>query len=92
MNGSSNPASPGRTILTTLGFLLIAGFFLQTEHRAHLFGILPFVLILVACPLLHRLMHGGHGSRGDQTGDERQPGWRSRADHSGHGTSTGGAE
>jgi hypothetical protein len=41
------------------GFLLIAGFFLLTEHRAHLLGILPYLLV-AACPLLH-LLHGRHG-------------------------------
>ena len=43
-----------------LVFLGIAAFFLVTEHKAHLFGILPYLLLL-ACPLLHWLMHGGHG-------------------------------
>ena len=43
-----------------IGFLAIAGFYLITEHRAHFFGALPF-LILLACPLLHVFMHGGHG-------------------------------
>ena len=92
MNGSSNPASSGRVIVTTVGFLLIAGFFLQTEHRAHLFGILPFLLILLACPLLHRFMHGRHGSHGDESGDQRPPGWRTRHDHASHGRSLGGSQ
>lgn len=35
-----------------LAFLGIALFFLATEHRAHLFGALPFLLVLL-CPLLH---------------------------------------
>ena len=34
------------------GFLLIAGFYLITEHRAHLYGIVPYLLLL-ACPLMH---------------------------------------
>src|SRR3546814_7692741 len=42
------------------GFLVIAGFFLILEHRAHLLGWLPF-LILLLCPLMHIFMHGGHG-------------------------------
>ena len=49
--------------LVTVGFLLVAAFFLFSEHRAHALGILPFVLIL-ACPLLHLFMHGGHGGHG----------------------------
>lgn len=40
-------------------FLTIGGFFLITEHAAHLFGILPYLLVLL-CPALH-LLHGGHG-------------------------------
>lgn len=43
-----------------IGFALIAAFFLWTEHRAHLLGALPFLLIL-ACPLMHFFMHGSHG-------------------------------
>jgi ABC-type uncharacterized transport system permease subunit len=39
----------------------IAAFFLVTEHRAHLFGVLPFML-LVLCPLLH-LLHGKRHGR-----------------------------
>lgn len=45
--------------LLVLGFLGIAGFFLFTEHRAHLFGLLPWVLLLL-CPLMHVFMHRGH--------------------------------
>jgi hypothetical protein len=43
-------------------FLVIAAFFLWTEHRAHLLGVLPY-LIFLACPLIHLFMHRGH--RGD---------------------------
>lgn len=38
--------------MVLLAFLAIAGFFLLTGHRAYLFGVLPFLLLL-ACPLLH---------------------------------------
>ena len=51
-----------RSGLVLIGFLAIAAFFLWTEHRAHLLGILPYVLLLL-CPLLH-LFHGGHGDHG----------------------------
>jgi len=51
-----------------IGFLLIAGFFLFTEHRAHLFGALPFLLLL-ACPLLH-LFHGHRGHGGAKKGGD----------------------
>lgn len=53
----------GRWVL--LGFLAVALFFLWTEHRAHLLGVLPYLLVL-ACPLMHLFHHGhghGHGSR-----------------------------
>lgn len=47
-----------RSGLVLLAFLAIAGFFLVTEHRAHVFGALPYLLLL-ACPLMH-FLHGGH--------------------------------
>ena len=68
-----------RTWLAFVGFLAIAGFFLFTEHRAHLFGVLPF-LFLLACPLLHMFGHSGHGGHGQQRGqgahDHRRDGER----------------
>jgi hypothetical protein len=39
--------------------LSIIGFYLVTEHTAHLLGILPW-LILLACPFIHIFMHRGH--------------------------------
>lgn len=47
------------------GFALLVaaaagGFYLVTEHTAHLFGLLPY-LFLLACPLMHVFMHHGHG-------------------------------
>jgi len=50
-----------------LGFLAIAGFFLFTEHQAHFFGTLPYLLLL-ACPLLHFFHHRGH--RADLAGHD----------------------
>lgn len=49
-----------RSGLIGVGFIAIAAFFLWTEHRAHLLGVLPYVLLLL-CPILHYLMHGRHG-------------------------------
>lgn len=40
-------------------FGAIAAYFLLSEHRAHLFGVLPYLLLL-ACPLMHVFMHHGH--------------------------------
>jgi len=48
----------------------VAAFFLLAEHRAHLFGALPFLLIL-ACPLMHLFMHRGHGTHGHHSGAEQ---------------------
>jgi len=52
-----------------LGLAALA-FFLWTEHRAHLLGWLPYI-ILLACPLLHVFMHGGHGHGSHDNGGER---------------------
>jgi len=46
-------------------FGAIAAFFLLSEHRAHFFGWLPYLLLL-ACPLMHVFMHGGHGGHSHQ--------------------------
>lgn len=67
MNHIHNPddverhTSRGKWVL--IGFLAIAAFFLWTEHRAHLLGYLPYLLIL-ACPLMHLFHHGGHKHHG----------------------------
>jgi hypothetical protein len=42
-------------------FAAIALFFLWQEHRAHILGALPYLLLL-ACPLIHFFMHRGHGA------------------------------
>ena len=41
--------------------LAILGFLLLTEHQAHVFGLLPYLLLL-ACPVIHLLTHGRHGT------------------------------
>ena len=59
-------------------FLAIALFFLWEEHRAHIFGALPYVLLLL-CPLVHLFMHRGHGSHvsgGPGHADDRHQGAR----------------
>jgi len=67
-----------------IGFAAVAGFFLITEHWAHLYGILPFLIIL-ACPLMHIFMHHGHGNHGDHGRHDDQQ------QHSGH-THDGGRD
>lgn len=41
----------------------VGGFFLLKEHWVHAQGYLPYLLLL-ACPLMHLFMHGGHGGHG----------------------------
>jgi hypothetical protein len=62
-------------------FLAVAAFFLWAEHRAHLLGALPYVLLLL-CPVIHLFMHRGHGGHGGhrahgapsrRAGDEGRP-------------------
>ena len=50
-------------------FFIIAAFFLVTEHRAHLTGWFSYwpYLLLLACPLMHIFMHGGHGHGGHES-------------------------
>lgn len=50
----------------SFGLLVLGGialFLLLSEHRAHFLGVLP-LLVLLACPLMHMFMHGGHGGHG----------------------------
>ncbi|HWI83686.1 DUF2933 domain-containing protein [Ramlibacter sp.] len=59
-DGSDSGA--GRWKWALIGFLAVAGFFLWTEHKAHLLGLLPYLLV-AACPLMHLFHHGhGHGT------------------------------
>ena len=41
------------------GAIGIIGYFLITEHRAHMIQFLPFALLL-ACPFMHMFMHHGY--------------------------------
>jgi hypothetical protein len=70
MDASHTPLWRSRSGIVLLGFLAIAGFYLVTEHTAHLFGALPF-LILLACPLMHLFMHHGHGGHDKHDGPPR---------------------
>jgi hypothetical protein len=53
-----------RALLVACGMLvLIAAFFLLREHWDHIAGRWVYLLLL-ACPLMHVFMHGGHGHAG----------------------------
>ena len=60
--------------LVLLAFLVIAAFFLITEHWAHVSGVLPYLLFLL-CPVLHLFLHGrhGHGHTNHTTHPPRSP-------------------
>lgn len=64
--------------LAFAAFAAVALFFLAVEHRAHLYGWLPFLLV-AACALMHLFHgHGRHGAhRGheghDESGQSRAP-------------------
>lgn len=70
---------PHRPWHMTIAFwllLAIGGFYLLTEHRAHLVTGLAYLplLLLAACPLLHMFGHGGHGGhRGRDGHPQRSP-------------------
>jgi hypothetical protein len=64
---SSSPARTWRTVLvgTPLGWvvtlaLAALGVYLFATHTGHILAALPYLLLL-ACPLMHLFMHGGHG-------------------------------
>jgi len=64
---SKNPWADLVKILSgpRLAFLALAaagGYFLWTEHQAHLLAALPYLILLI-CPLMHLFMHHGHGDR-----------------------------
>lgn len=69
----NNQRGGSRWKLVLLGFALVGAFFLLTEHRAHVFGYLPYLLLL-ACPLMHLFGHGGHGGHGRHRQQGRQEG------------------
>jgi len=56
-----------RAGIVMMGFLALGFVLLFTEHRAHVLGAVPFLLLL-SCPLMHLFMHHGQFTRG--TGSE----------------------
>ena len=51
-------------------FLVIVAFYLISEHTAHVFGLLPFTLLL--CPLMMLFMHGDHAGHSPQSQRDSQ--------------------
>lgn len=67
-----------RFIITLAIFAIIALVLLWGEHKVHLLGALPW-LVLLACPLIHIFMHDGHGGHG---GHRHQGGNLAKAENS----------
>lgn len=65
--------SDSRSKWALAAFIAIGGFFLLAEHKAHVLGALPFLLLL-ACHLLHLFHHGGHGAGSHGAGNHERPG------------------
>lgn len=51
------------TKLVILALIVAAVYLFMTDHEAHIFRVLPYLLLL-ACPLIHLFMHGRHSSGG----------------------------
>lgn len=63
-----------RTGLVFIIFLAISAFFLITEHTAHLFGILPYALVLLslALYLLTRQADSHNGKNGSHQPEDKK--------------------
>jgi len=74
---------PGRSWIVRgalLAFAAIGVFFMVTEHRAHSFGMLPYLLLGVCVLLLYLVWQfEGHGKHPPQSSGKRGP-KRSRAE------------
>jgi hypothetical protein len=83
MTNKSEKKMLSKPNIVLIGFLIVIGYFLFTEHRAHAIASLPY-LFLLACPFMHIFMHGGHNGpsshgihkHGDDAHQETQTGDR----------------
>lgn len=53
----------GKNKIAFVIFIIVAGYFLWTEHQAHVSMAIPYLpyLLILLCPLMHIFMHHGHG-------------------------------
>jgi hypothetical protein len=53
----------GKNKIVFAVFVIVAGYFLWTEHQAHVSMAIPYLpyLLILLCPLMHIFMHHGHG-------------------------------
>lgn len=74
---AGTPRSRKPLTVAVLMVALIVVFYLLREHRGHVAGLWPYLLLL-ACPLMHLFHgHGGHGRHGTHG--------RQGSDHGSHG-------
>jgi len=69
MNQTKIPWWRNRSNQVLVAFLAIGGYFLWTEHQAHVIAALPWVLV-GGCLIMHLFMHGGHGHGGGGHNDD----------------------
>ncbi|MGE3702551.1 MAG: DUF2933 domain-containing protein [Hyphomicrobiaceae bacterium] len=62
-----------RANLVLLVFLGVGGFYLVSEHWAHLLGAGPLLLLLGLCIGMHFFMHRGHGEHGAGSNRSKPP-------------------
>ena len=67
---AGTPRSRKPLTVAVLMVALIVVFYLLREHWGHVAGLWPYLLLL-ACPLMHLFMHGGHGGHGH--GNDKPP-------------------
>lgn len=58
--------APWLVRLLMFAVLGVGAYYIIAEHGAHLLAAWP-LLILLACPLMHIFMHGGHAGHGGQS-------------------------
>lgn len=61
-SSSVQSTRPGYWIVVC-ALVALAGFYFWNDHRAHLWGALPYLLLL-ACPFIHFFMHRKHDHGG----------------------------
>ncbi len=72
-SADSNPTRVWLIRLLMVALLGVGAFYIIAEHGAHALSAWPLI-ILLACPLLHLLMHGGHGGHGGHAEKGTDPG------------------
>ena len=82
------PPGMGPARLALVGLLAAAALVLLFEHRVHVLGVLPWLLVL-ACPLMHLFGHRTHGAH---SGHLRQVSADRRTDVPGDATAQAAGE